>query len=141
MVLHYSTTLSNSYKYSYAMHILGDEQPKMGKLNKFLTEHCELWRSIGYKLDLEDSVLNMIQRDHPAEQRKCFRLVLQKWLEQDVRPTWNTLELAITNARREELSLEPLMESKISHLHLPTDTVTTKLFIYTIKLFLRGKFS
>ena len=123
------------------MHILGNEQPKMGKLNKFLTKHCELWRSIGYKLDLEDSVLNMIQRDHPAEQRKCFRLVLQKWLEQDVRPTWNTLELAITNARREELSLEPLMESKISHLHLPTDTVTTKLFIYTIKLFLRGKFS
>ena len=85
----------------------------MGELNKLLTKYCQHWRSIGYKLGLEDHVLNMIQSDHPTEERERFRVVLQKWLEQDTKPTWNTLELAITNAKREELTFEPLQESKI----------------------------
>ena len=84
----------------------------MGELNRFLTEYCKLWKSIGYKLGLEDVVLDMIQSDCPSR-RECFTAVLQKWLELDLRPTWNTLELAITNARREELSLEALPESKL----------------------------
>ena len=83
----------------------------MGELNKFLTEYCTLWRSIGYKLGLEDAVLTNIQSDCIIR-RECFTVTLQKWLDQDERPTWNTLELAITNARREELSLQPLYESK-----------------------------
>ena len=83
----------------------------MGELNRFLTEYCALWRSTGYKLGLEDAVLNVIQSDY-SEQRERFRVTLQKWLEQDTRPTWITLELAITNAHREELSLAPLKESK-----------------------------
>ena len=84
----------------------------MGELNRFLTEYCKLWKSIGYKLELEDAVLDMIQSDCPT-QRERFTAVLQKWLEQDSRPTWNSLELAITNARREGLCLESVKESKI----------------------------
>ena len=84
----------------------------MGELNKFLTEYCKLWKSIGYKLGLEDAVLDMIQSDC-LTQRERFEAVLQKWLELDGRPTWNTLELAISNARREELSLEALQKSMI----------------------------
>jgi len=99
--------------YTIFQTLIGDERPTMGELNKYLTEYCGLWRSVGYKLELQDSVLNVIQSDHPTQRMECFRIVLQKWLEQDVRPTWNILELAITNARREELSLEPLLESEI----------------------------
>ena len=90
---------------------LGNEKPKMGELGRFLTEYCKLWRSIGYNLGLEDAVLDMIQGDH-SKQRECFTAILQKWLEQDVRPTWNTLELAVTNSRREVLGLQALSESK-----------------------------
>ena len=84
----------------------------MGELNKFLTEYCKDWKEIGYKLELKDAVLDMIQDDHPT-QRKRFTAALQKWLEQATRPTWSTLELAITNARRERLGFESLKESKI----------------------------
>ena len=89
----------------------------MGELNRFLTKYCKLWKSIGYKLGLEDTVLNNIQSDCLI-QRECFTTTLQKWLEQDERPTWNTLELAITNARREELDLVPLEKSKRIDMHV-----------------------
>ena len=84
----------------------------MGELNKFLTKYCGHWRSIGYKLGLSDDVLNVIHSNHPTQERECFRVALQKWLEQDTMATWSTLELAITNACREELSLETLPKSK-----------------------------
>ena len=93
--------------------ISGNERPTMNELNRYLTEYCKLWKSIGYKLGLEDAVLDMIQSDCLAH-RERFAAVLQKWLELDARATWNMLELAITNARREELSLEALPESMIS---------------------------
>ena len=93
----------------------GNEKPKMAELNQFLTEYCKLWRSIGYNLGLEDAVLDMIQGDY-STQRERFTATLQKWLKQDVGPTWNTLELAITNSRREELSLKALLESKTNFL-------------------------
>ena len=81
----------------------------MGELHRFLTEYCKLWKPIGHKLGVEDAVLHMIQGDC-ITQRECFAAVLEKWLEQDAEPTWNTLELAITNTRREELSLEALQK-------------------------------
>ena len=85
----------------------------MGELNKYLTKYCELWRSIGYKLGLEDDVLTVIHSNHPVQAMECFREVLQKWLKQDVRPTWSTLELAINNACRDEQSLENLEEGQM----------------------------
>ena len=71
-----------------------------------------MWKSIGLKLGLEDDVITVIQSNHPMQIEECFREVLQKWLKQDPKPTWNTLELAITNACRERLGLDPLQESK-----------------------------
>ena len=90
----------------------GNEKPTMSKLNQFLTKYCGHWHSVGYHLGLKDEVLNMIDDDHSTQQRESFRVALQKWLEQDVSATWSTLELAITNACREELSLESLKECK-----------------------------
>ena len=84
----------------------------MGELNKHLIKYCEMWKSIGYKLGLEDYVVSVIQCDHPTQTVECFKEILQKWLKQDMRPTWSTLELAITNARREELGLENLLEGE-----------------------------
>ena len=89
----------------------------MSELNQFLTEYCGHWRSVGYKLGLEDTVIHMILHDHPTQERERFRVALQKWLEQDASATWNTLELAITNAHREELSLKSLIECKIHFIH------------------------
>lgn len=112
----YITCIAISFTYSYSTVCIiihaGNETPTMNELNKHLTKYCELWRSIGYKLGLEDDVLCVIRSNCPMQTVECFREVLQKWLKQDVRPTWSTLELAITNAQRDVLSLENLLESK-----------------------------
>ena len=43
---------------------------------------------------------------------ECFRVTLEKWLQLNVGVTWANLELAITNANRESLGLQPLTTGK-----------------------------
>jgi len=96
---------------------LADEIPEMGELNKYLVKYCGLWRAIGLKLGLKDIVLDVIENENSKQHKECFRIMLQKWLIQDVQTTWNTLELAITNAQRDDLSLDNLSESKLPMLY------------------------
>ena len=49
---------------------------------------------------------------HRMQDRECFRATLEKWLQLNVGVTWADLELAITNANRESLGLQPLTTGK-----------------------------
>ena len=91
----------------------GNERPTHKELNRFLTDYCEQWNAIGLHLDLKRSVLKTIAKDNPMNERECFRVTLDRWLELDADATWSTLELAITNAKREKMGLDPLDTSKI----------------------------
>ena len=46
------------------------------------------------------------------QDRDCFRVTLEKWLQLNVGVTWANLELAITNANRQSLGLQPLTTGK-----------------------------
>ena len=94
-----------SYTWKTSTHIIvhfyvGDERPKARDYQKFLMEYCLEWKSIGLNLGINQAVLNVIEAGHPNQHKDCFRLTLDKWLQQDIKATWSKLELAITNANR-----------------------------------------
>jgi len=80
----------------------------MKELSRFLTKFCPHWNDIGINLGLKQTVLDVIKLDNYMKHRECFRVTLQKWLEQNVHADWKTLELAITNAKRGTSDLLPL---------------------------------
>ena len=89
--------------------LIDDQKPTENELNQFLTKYCTLWRPIGLKLGLQTCVLDMVKSSHPTESRECLRETLQKWLQLDGdSATWQTLELAITNANWEEFDCKLL---------------------------------
>ena len=120
----------------YIYIIVADEKPKMSELNKHLVKYCGLWRAIGLKLGLEDDLLETISRDNSKQHQECFRVMLQKWLVQDVSSTWNTLELAITNAQRDDLSLDNISESMymecVCSCSISLTLITACLFIISL---------
>ena len=97
---------------SHSLCVTGNERPGSNDLHRFLTHHCKLWRGIGLKLGLISAVLDQVESAHPTDHRECFRVTLEKWLQLNVGVTWGNLELAITNANRESLGLQPLPTSK-----------------------------
>ena len=89
-----------------------DGRPDMRDLGLVLTEHNDIWKDIGLKLKLREAVLNTVAANNRLDQRECFREVLQKWLRMDTLATWEKLELAITNAKREKEGYKELACSK-----------------------------
>ena len=115
----------------YVLYVLDDQRPESKDFLKFLTDYCKYWRDIGLLLGLKSPVLDQVASAHPMQDRECFRVILDKWLQLDVGVTWENLELAITNARRQSLALQPLTAGKrysITFLHLNVyDNRYTKL--------------
>jgi len=97
----------------YDIHIqLDDQRPEPKDFQRFLIDHCELWRDIGLQLGLKSELLDEVASAHPMQSRECFRVTLEKWLRLNVEVTWENLELAITNANCGRLGLQPLTTGK-----------------------------
>ena len=113
--------------------VLGDQRPESKDLNRFLTDYCKHWRATGLQLGLKSSVLDQVEADyHTLSER--FRVTLEKWLQLNVGVTWANLELAITNASRESLGLQPLTTGKENlcvHVQVYLTNILTIVLEYT----------
>ena len=70
----------------------------------------------------------MIKGSHQTDQRECLRVTLWKWLQLDRdNATWQTLELAITNANREELDCKFPLKFKVINVQCSLDTLERPL--------------
>ena len=91
--------------------VLDDQRPQSQDLQRFLTDYCKHWRGTGLQLGLKSSVLDQVEADYHTLS-ECFRVTLEKWLQLNVGVTWANLELAISNANRQNLGLQPLTNGK-----------------------------
>ena len=91
----------------HIIHHAAHQRPEMVDLGQTMTEYCTQWKDIGPLLGLTPAAVRVIEADN-SKTRECFREVLQKWLQMDTKATWRKLELAITNANRQNLGLPKL---------------------------------
>ena len=83
----------------------------MKDLNRYVTKkYAADWVDIGLELGLQLHILNVIGTDYPNRSTTCFRIVLDRWLNLTTRPTWKTLEVALTNVKRQQLGLDPVKD-------------------------------
>jgi len=73
-----------------------------------ILSHATHWKDVGYELDLEHEALAIIETDYPHNCVVCFEKTLNKWLKVNPHASWKILEVAITNARRKYLGLNPV---------------------------------
>ena len=81
----------------------------MRDLNRYVAKKYAVdWKDIGIELELEFDVLGIIEKDNPQQSVTCFQKTLDNWLKLTPNPTWKTLEVALTNVSRQQLSLDPV---------------------------------
>ena len=64
-------------------------------LNFLLISYCKYWKGISLLQGLKSSILDLVVSAHPMQDRECFRVTLEKWLQLNVGVTWANLELAL----------------------------------------------
>ena len=80
----------------------------MKELNRYVNKYAADWKDIGIELGLELDVLDLIEKDRPQQSAACFQKTLGMWLKSSPDITWKTLEVALTNVRRQQLGLDPV---------------------------------
>ena len=87
----------------------------MRDLNRYVVrKYAANWKDIGIELGLEFDVLNMIEKDNPQQSDSCLQITLDRWLRSTHNATWKTLEVVLTNVRREQLGLDPVDDVYVS---------------------------
>ena len=82
----------------------------MLELNRYVVyTHAIKWKNIGIELGLEFDVIEEIEAKYNNDKVHCFQKALHMWLKKEAPcPSWNTLEVAITNVNRTESGLDPV---------------------------------
>ncbi|XP_065887379.1 uncharacterized protein [Dysidea avara] len=97
-----------------------DDKPTMIELERHgvAQQYAADWFETGVKLGLNDfpNVLENITESSLENDRLCFHEVLYKWLKLFPDATWRSLEVALTNVKREKLHLDPVTDVNISML-------------------------
>ena len=89
--------------------LIEDDPPTMKDLNRYVTKkYATKWFDIGLELGLELHTLDAIEADHSQRCVTCFRKTLDMWLKLNGKPTWKSLEVALTNVERQQLDLDPV---------------------------------
>ena len=70
--------------------------------------YAVIWKDVGIELGLELPALESIEENYPKNVATCFQKTLIKWLNLVPGATWNMLEVAITNVKRQDLLLNPV---------------------------------
>jgi len=89
--------------------LVEDDTPTMKDLNRYVTKkYAADWEDIGLELGLQLDRLKIIKKNNPQQAVDCFKEVMDKWLDSTPNATWKTLEVALTNVRRQQLDLDPI---------------------------------
>ena len=89
--------------------ITENKRPSAIDLQRYVVhEYASKWNGIAIELGLKTSTVDNIKTNN----QKCedrLKDTLQKWLDVSVNATWNVLEVAVTNVKRAEMSLDPII--------------------------------
>ena len=79
---------------------IGDDVPKLSKLNKYIVpKFSASWEKLGVALALDQYQVAIISKNHahnPHRSEDCCREMLIKWLQINPSATWGVLEDAVT---------------------------------------------
>ena len=84
------------------------------------------WKQLGRNLDLDDTLLNIIEKNNPHDCERCCSKMLSEWLDLTPNASWKMLNNAMEKIQNEPNKLPDAVEK--------LDTVVNKLS-FTVKEF------
>ena len=63
----------------------------MNLVQHFIPHYAANWKDIGILLGLDSNTLNLINADHPTDDKSCCREMLEMWLKMDRVASWEKL--------------------------------------------------
>lgn len=91
------------------------------------------WKDLGVQLLTPDqqSELDIIEKDHPHDSAECCKRLFQKWLDTDIKASWDQL---IAVLRNPNIGLNHVATQLVEHLKsIECEVYSNSLHAYTYK--------
>jgi len=74
------------------MYVLGDEKPQFKDLENYVViKYATTWKQLGKNLNINEDLLNIIEKDNPLSCENCCSKMLSDWLDLTPEASWGML--------------------------------------------------
>ena len=78
---------------------LGNSRPELKDINNYVVIKCATeWKQLGENLNIDEDLLNIIDKDNPNNCENCCSKMLSSWLDLDPNASWSILLDAVDKA-------------------------------------------
>ena len=117
--------------YFYVRMYLGSERPEMKDINNYVVLKCAAnWKQLGENLNINEDLLNIIEKDNPNCCEDCCSKMLGDWLDSNVNASWKILLDAVS----ETLSMSNRVPEELDTAAVKFPVIIEKLDIAADKL-------
>ena len=79
---------------------LGNNRPELKDVNNYVVIKCATkWKQLGENLNIDEDLLNIIDKDNPNNCENCCSKVLSLWLDLNPNASWGILLDAVDKAK------------------------------------------
>ena len=79
---------------------LGNSRPELKNIENYVVIKCAtMWKQLGKNLDIDDDLLNIIEKDNPDSCENCCSKMLSEWLDLNPNASWRILLDAVNKAQ------------------------------------------
>ena len=81
------------------MYVLGYNRPELKEINNYVVIKCATkWKQLGENLNIDEDLLNIIDKDNPNSCKNCCSRMLSLWLDLNPNASWSILLDAVDKA-------------------------------------------
>ena len=74
------------------LYVLGNNRPTLRDINNHVVMKCATyWKQLGKNLDIDEDLLNIIEKDNPDKCEDCCDRMLSEWLDLNPTASWGIL--------------------------------------------------
>ena len=79
---------------------VGNKRPELKDIEDHVVIKCApIWKRLGQNLDIDDDLLNIIEKDSPQDCVNCCSKMLHEWLDTNPNASWGILLDAVNKAQ------------------------------------------
>jgi len=107
---------------------LGNEKPQFKDLENYVViKYATIWKQLGINLNINEDLLNLIEKDNPSSCENCCSKMLSNWLDLTPEASWGMLLDAVDKLQEKPYTTANHTANKLPDTVEKLDTAADKL--------------
>jgi len=114
---------------TFILCVLGNKKPQFKDLENYVViKYASIWKQLGKNLNINEYLLNIIEKDNPHSCENCCSKMLSDWLDLTPEASWGMLFDAVEKLQ-DKLNTTDKLPKTVGKMHIAENTNLDNLVI------------